>query len=88
MEFHDCGLWRPLSDAASGRLVPGRRNRAFPAHGVLGWDVVLTADGPIPNAVSANPLHERHERVAGTGVLDDALRPLWNRAMERARAVA
>jgi hypothetical protein len=58
----------------------------FPGHGILGWDVFLTEGGPIVNEVNANPFHEIYQRVAWEGILSPALKPLWDRAFERARA--
>lgn len=68
---------------AEGCAAVLRGHRAFADHGLLGWDVALTARGPVVNEVNCNPLHILYQRAAGSGLLDDRLGPL----VEAARAV-
>ena len=45
-------------------------HRAFPDHGILGWDVVLTPQGPRFNEVNTNPGHMIWQRAADRGFLN------------------
>ncbi len=74
---------------ATGEALAGRRlpfvpeacrlceaaHALFPAHGVLGWDVALTLEGPVLVEVNANPHHSQYQRPADRGVLNPDLRP-------------
>ncbi len=80
------GFEIPHFAAALAAAIEG--HRLFPAHGILGWDVLVTEEGPVLTETNANPFHQLYQRVAWTGVLGPALAPLWERARERAARAA
>lgn len=45
-------------------------HRAFPDHGIIGWDVVLTAQGPLLNEMNANTHHMVWQRATDRGFLN------------------
>lgn len=55
-------------------------HQAFPAHGILGWDVFLTDQGPLINEVNANPGHV-YQAAAGHGLCTPPMMALYNRAL-------
>lgn len=55
----------------------------FAEHGILGWDVILGAHGPVVTEVNANPLHYLYQHAADRGLLNADLLP----AIEAARAL-
>lgn len=42
---------------------------ALPGHGVLGWDIFLTDEGPLISEVNANPAHFVYQKAAQRGLL-------------------
>lgn len=83
--------WRDPDHALSGLVLPHfpaavaavfAGHRLFPAHGVLGWDVVLTDRGPVLNEVNANPDHNACQQVTGRGLMNADLLPLWRQAQD------
>jgi hypothetical protein len=44
-------------------------HRLFPGHALLGWDIALTARGPVISEINANPLHMSYQRAYGQGFL-------------------
>lgn len=61
------GMTLPQYDAAVAMVLSA--HRGFADHGVLGWDVVLTPNGPVINEINANPHHMVWQRVADRGFL-------------------
>ncbi len=62
-----------------------RAHEAFPAHGILGWDVFLTDDGALINEVNENPAHV-YQAAAGHGMLTPELSALYARALAYAKS--
>lgn len=60
-------------------------HRLFPGHGIIGWDVFLTAGGPLLNEANANPGHV-YQVAAGRGLRNPDLEPAYQRALAFARA--
>lgn len=61
-------------------------HRLFPGHGIIGWDVFLTADGPLMNEANANPGHV-YQVAAARGLRNPDLEPVYQRALTHAKAV-
>ena len=62
------GFTLPYFDEARNLVISA--HRAFPDHGILGWDVVLTPQGPLINEVNANTHHMFWQRAADRGFLN------------------
>lgn len=45
-------------------------HRLFPTHGLIGFDVMLTADGPIINEMNTNPFHALYQRASDRPILN------------------
>lgn len=60
-------------------------HRHFEGHGMLGWDVFLTPDGPLLNEANQNPGH-LYQVAAGRGLRNPDLEPAYQRALALARA--
>jgi hypothetical protein len=58
----------------------------FPGHGIIGWDVFLTAQGALLNEANANPGHV-YQVAARRGLRNADLEPAYQRALAFARAV-
>jgi hypothetical protein len=58
----------------------------FPDHGVLGWDIGITAEGPVILEANDNPFHMLYQRASGRGILNAEFRPVFDRL--RAAALA
>lgn len=87
--------WQDPATPLRGLELPGhaaalevvRRGHAlFPDHGILGWDVLLTDDGPVVGETNANPNHMLHQMATLRGVLGPDLGALWARAQAFAAA--
>jgi len=52
----------------------------FADHGILGWDIFITTDGPVINEVNKNPLHTLYQRAAGRGIMNADFVPLIENA--------
>lgn len=61
-------------------------HRLFPGHGIIGWDVFLTADGPLLNEANANPGHV-YQVAAARGLRNPELEPAYQRALAFARRI-
>ncbi|NJS40585.1 MAG: hypothetical protein HC783_18090 [Rhodobacteraceae bacterium] len=55
-------------------------HEAFPGHGILGWDVFLTDQGPLLNEANVNPGHV-YQVAAQRPLLNPEMRPAYDRAM-------
>ncbi len=62
------GKTLPTYDAAVELVLSA--HRAFPDHGILGWDVVLTPQGPLINEINTNAGHPLWQRAADRGFLN------------------
>ncbi len=62
------GITLPFFQEARNLVISA--HRAFPDHGILGWDVVLTPNGPLINEVNANTHHMFWQRAADRGFLN------------------
>lgn len=87
--------WLDETKPIAGMVLPGfakavelvrAAHGLFPGHGVLGWDVFLTAEGPLLNEVNANPYPMIYQRAAWRGINDPSLRPLYEEALAHARS--
>ncbi len=65
-----------LPDVPQAVAMCESAHRLFPTHGVLGYDVMLTEDGPIFGEVNTNPSHMMYQRAADRGVMSPDLAPL------------
>lgn len=79
-----------------GKLVPHYRDAvaavtrahdAFPAHGLLGWDVFSTERGALVNEVNAKPFHV-YQRAADRGLMNPDLAPIYRRGLAYVRAAS
>ena len=77
------GYVLPHWDQALANVL--RAHQAFPAHGILGWDVFLTDDGALINEVNENPGHV-YQAAAGHGMLTPELSALYARALAYAKS--
>ena len=77
------GYVLPHWDQALANVL--RAHQAFPAHGILGWDVFLTDDGALINEVNENPGHV-YQAAAGHGLLTPELSPIYARALAYAQS--
>jgi hypothetical protein len=59
-------------------------HESFPGHGIIGWDVFLTADGPLLNEANVSPGHV-YQVAAQRPLLNPDLRPAYDRALAFAR---
>jgi hypothetical protein len=57
----------------------------FRGHGILGWDLFLTDDGPLISEGNANP-GPVYQPAAARGILNPEMAPLYARALAFARA--
>ncbi len=76
------GTTLPQWDQAVQLCRAGHTN--FPGHGILGWDVFLTDDGPLLNEANVNPGHV-YQVAAQRPLLNPDLRPAYERALAFAR---
>lgn len=80
----------PLATAlATGAVLAGRRlpfvaeachicetaHRLFLQHGVLGFDIALTAEGPVIGEINALPFHTNWQRASDRGLLNPDFSP-------------
>jgi len=56
----------------------------FPDHGVLGWDICITARGPVINEVNSSPFHTMYQKATGRGVMNPDIKPLLDEAQDYA----
>lgn len=59
-------------------------HQSFPGHGIIGWDVFLTAEGAVLNEANASPGH-LYQVAAQRPLLNPEMRPLYSRALAFAR---
>jgi hypothetical protein len=64
-----------LPDVPQAVAMCEAAHRLFPTHGVLGYDVMLTEDGPIFGEVNTNPYHMLYQRAADRGVMNADFAP-------------
>jgi hypothetical protein len=57
---------------------------SFPGHGVIGWDVFLTTEGPLLNEANLSPGH-LYQVAAQRPLLNPDMRPTYDRALAHAR---
>ncbi len=60
----------------------------FPGHGILGFDVALTPEGPILNEINDNPHHLLYQRAADRGLLNASFAPLLAEVEAETRRLA
>jgi hypothetical protein len=73
-----------LPDWAQAVALCQSGHDSFPGHGVIGWDVFLTGDGPLLNEANASPGH-LYQVAAQRPLLNPDLRPAYDRALAFAR---
>ena len=59
-------------------------HESFPGHGIIGWDIFLTDEGPLLNEANVNPGHV-YQVAAQLPLLNPGMRPAYNRAVAFAR---
>lgn len=64
-----------LPDVPQAVAMCEASHRLFPTQGVLGYDVMLTEDGPIFGEVNTNPSHMLYQRAADRGVMNADFAP-------------
>lgn len=72
--------WKAAMDAAMAA------HGQFRGHGILGWDIFLTDDGPLISEGNANP-GPVYQPAAARGILNPEMQPLYDRALAFAKAV-
>lgn len=86
--------WLDPETPLVGMVLPGfaeacriaiEGHSALPGHGILGWDIFLTDDGPLISEVNSNPMHALYQRATGKGLLAG---DVGERIRARQRAVA
>jgi len=78
------GLTMPDWQAAVAACL--RAHDVFPGHGIIGWDVFLTEDGPLLNEANSNPGHV-YQVAAARGLRNPDLEPMYQRALAHARRI-
>lgn len=63
-------------------------HRLFPAHGILGFDIALAAEGPVVVEINSNPHHQTFQRSADRGLLNRDFLPRLNAAEAESRRMA
>jgi len=64
------------------RRLAASAHNLFADHGVLGWDFVITTEGPIINEVNANPLHFTYQRAADRGFMNADIAPVIEQSLQ------
>jgi hypothetical protein len=55
----------------------------FPSMGILGWDVGLSAEGPVILEANDNPFHMLYQRAYGRGILNPEFAPVFEAIRNR-----
>jgi Sugar-transfer associated ATP-grasp len=74
----------PLPDWDRAVEICRAAHESFPGHGIIGWDVFLTAKGAILNEANASPGHV-YQAAAQRPLLNPDMRPAYERALGFAR---
>lgn len=77
-----------LPDVAETVALTCALHRHFPTHGVLGFDVALTVDGPCVTGIDTRPCHTVFQRAADRGILNPDFLPLIEEACGISRRLA
>jgi hypothetical protein len=77
-----------LPDVAQATGLARELHRHFPTHGVLGFDIALTVDGPCVNEVNTRPFHTVYQRAADRGILNPDFVPRIEEACAISRRLA
>jgi hypothetical protein len=77
-------LGMTLPDWAEALTFCQSGHESFPGHGIIGWDVFLTAEGPLLNEANLSPGH-LYQVAAQRPLLNPDLRPAYQRALAHAR---
>jgi hypothetical protein len=77
-----------LPDVAEAVALACELHRHFPTHGVLGFDVALTVDGPCVTEVNTRPYHTIFQRAADRGMLNPDFLPRIEEACGISRRLA
>lgn len=77
-----------LPDVAQATRIACEIHRHFRTHGVLGFDVALTVDGPCVNEVNTRPFHTVFQRAADRGILNPDFLPRIEEACAISRQLA
>lgn len=77
---HSLVTGKPLDEARlpftqQAVALCGEVHRLFQAHGILGFDIALTADGPVIGEINTRPYHSVYQTAADRGVLNEEFRP-------------
>ncbi|PWE29421.1 hypothetical protein DDZ14_16870 [Maritimibacter sp. 55A14] len=80
------GFRIPHWDAAVDLVCQG--HAVFPEFGILGWDIGMTADGPVIVECNTSPFHGLYQLASGRGVLNAEFRPVFERVFARHGAAA
>lgn len=71
---------------AAARAVALAAHDQFRGHGIVGWDLFLTDDGPLISEANANP-GPVYQPAAARGIDNAEMRPFYDRALTHARNV-
>ena len=58
----------------------------LPECGILGWDIGITAEGPVVLEANNNPFHMLYQRAADRGILNEEFLPVFRRLRASAAA--
>lgn len=73
--------WQAICACATGA------HQLMPEFGVFGWDIAVTADGPLIVEGNTSPHHSLYQLATGRGVLNADLEPRITRAADRAQTI-
>jgi hypothetical protein len=77
------GMQIPHWDAVLN--VTTKAHHLMPEFGVFGWDIAVTADGPVIIECNANPHHMLFQLTTGRGILNDDFAPIFKKIEARAQ---
>lgn len=75
-----------LPDFAAGLQLACAAHRMFPPHGIVGTDVILSANGPLINEINPNPTHSLYQRSHDRGLMNPDFRPRLDEAARLVQA--
>ncbi|MBL9050285.1 MAG: hypothetical protein JNK19_09275 [Tabrizicola sp.] len=70
-----------LPDFAQALALARAAHLLFPNHGVFGFDIMLTAKGPVINEINSSPLSSLVQNARGNGLYDDAIKASYREAL-------
>ncbi len=90
----DLTHWQDKDNPTLGYTIPHwdqaieictKAHGAFPAHGILGWDVFITEHGALINEINANP-NDIFQSASRLGLNNPDLKPVYDRAVAYAQS--